>query len=233
MLVFNWKASVSFFALFILVLSLGIWQINRGYEKKELEHTYFIKQSMPVEEIKSKKDLNNKNLYRNIVIEGQYADQSFYIDNKTNAGAAGLKVVMPFNLLDGSFILVSRGWIPFKDRNILPSVETPNDVIKIQGILRPISDSFLLETEKMADNQNPILVQSINLSQISEYTGINFIPLVLELSELSPSSFVSTWKPLNLSSMRHFGYAAQWFGLGLVLIIGYIFFLKKGDRNEG
>lgn len=229
MLVFNWKAFISFTMLFILVLSLGIWQINRGYEKKELEHTYFVKQSMPVEEIKNNNDLKTNNLYRNIVIEGSYHDQSFYVDNKTNQGKAGVKVVMPFDLLDGSSILVSRGWIPFTNRNILPEIETPSGVIKIQGILRPVSESFLLEDEEMQPKQNPLLVQSINLKQISDYTKISLMPFIIELSELSPSGFVSTWKPLNLSSMRHFGYAAQWFGLGLVLIVGYIFFLRRGN----
>lgn len=35
-------ALTTFFALFLLTLSLGIWQINRGYEKRELENTFFL-----------------------------------------------------------------------------------------------------------------------------------------------------------------------------------------------
>ena len=43
----RWAALITFFALFLLTLSLGIWQINRGYEKKELENTYSLQQSYP------------------------------------------------------------------------------------------------------------------------------------------------------------------------------------------
>ena len=37
-------ALTTFFALFLLTLSLGIWQINRGYEKRELENTFSFQQ---------------------------------------------------------------------------------------------------------------------------------------------------------------------------------------------
>ena len=43
----RWAALITFFALFTLTLSLGVWQINRGYEKKELENTYSLQQSYP------------------------------------------------------------------------------------------------------------------------------------------------------------------------------------------
>ena len=44
----RWAALMTFFALFVLTLSLGAWQINRGYEKKELENTYSTQQSYPI-----------------------------------------------------------------------------------------------------------------------------------------------------------------------------------------
>ena len=47
----NWKASLTFFCLLLLVLSLGVWQIDRGYKKKELENTFLERQSQPVKEL--------------------------------------------------------------------------------------------------------------------------------------------------------------------------------------
>ena len=81
-------------------------------------------------------------------------------------------------------------------------------------------------------NTNPMLIQTINLDELSNYLGKPLSPYILELSELSKSAFVKTWQPINLSSFRHFGYAVQWFGLGLVLIIGYLFFLRKEGTKE-
>jgi len=227
----NWKASLTFFCLFLLVLSLGVWQIDRGYKKKELENTFLERQSQPVKEIKYNKIVNS-DLYRNVVLEGKYLDQIFLLDNKIHNGKPGLKVFSPFESINESLVLVSRGWIAFEDRSNLPMIETERNALKIQGILRSESKDFILENDNMKKNTNPILVQTINLDELSNYLEKPLSPYILELSELSKSAFIKTWQPINLSSFRHFGYAVQWFGLGLVLIIGYLFFLRKEGTKE-
>tara|TARA_Y100000992_G_scaffold96244_1_gene62052 strand:- start:868 stop:1575 length:708 start_codon:yes stop_codon:yes gene_type:complete len=227
----NWKASLTFFCLLVLVLSLGVWQIDRGYKKKELENTFLERQSQPVKEIKYNIFVNS-DLYRNVVLEGKYLDQIFLLDNKIHNGKPGLKVFSPFESINESLVLVSRGWIEFEDRSNLPMIKTERNVLKIQGILRSESKDFILENDNMKKNTNPILIQTINLDELSNYLGKPLSPYILELSELSKSAFVKTWQPINLSSFRHFGYAVQWFGLGLVLIIGYLFFLRKEGTKE-
>ena len=227
----NWKASLTFFCLLLLVLSLGVWQIDRGYKKKELENTFLERQSQPVKEIKYNM-FENSDLYRNVVLEGKYLDQIFLLDNKIHNGKPGVKVFSPFESINESLVLVSRGWIEFEDRSNLPMIKTERNVLKIQGILRSESKDFILENDNMKKNTNPILVQTINLDELSNYLGKPLSPYILELSELSKSAFVKTWQPINLSSFRHFGYAVQWFGLGLVLIIGYLFFLRKEGAKE-
>ena len=227
----NWKASLTFFCLFLFVLSLGVWQIDRGYKKKELENTFLERQSQPVKEIKYN-TFENSDLYRNVVLEGKYLDQIFLLDNKIHNGKPGLKVFSPFESINESLVLVSRGWIEFEDRSNLPMIKTERNALKIQGILRSESKDFILENDNMKKNTNPILVQTINLDELSNYLGKPLSPYILELSELSKSAFVKTWQPINLSSFRHFGYAVQWFGLGLVLIIGYLFFLRKEGTKE-
>ena len=230
-LISNWKASLTFFLLLILVLSLGVWLIDRGYNKKELENTFLERQSQPVKEIKYNA-FENSDLYRNVVLEGKYLDQIFLLDNKIHNGKPGLKVFSPFESINESLVLVSRGWIEFEDRSNLPMIKTEGHALKIQGILRSESKDFILENDNMKKNTNPILVQTINLDELSNYLGKPLSPYILELSELSKSAFVKTWQPINLSSFRHFGYAVQWFGLGLVLIIGYLFFLRKEGTKE-
>ena len=227
----NWKASLTFFCLLLLVLSLGVWQIDRGYKKKELENTFLERQSQPVKEIKYN-TFENSDLYRNVVLEGKYLDQIFLLDNKIHNGKPGLKVFSPFESINKSLVLVSRGWIEFENRSNLPMIKTERNTLKIQGILRPESKDFILENDDMIKNTNPMLIQTINLDELSNYLGKPLSPYILELSELSKSAFVKTWQPVNLSSFRHFGYAVQWFGLGLVLIIGYLFFLRKEGSKE-
>ena len=137
----------------------------------------------------------------------------------------------PFETTNSSLVLVSRGWIELKDRSNLPMIKSSKNILKIQGVLRPESKDFVLGNEKMNKKNNPILVQTVNLSELSNFLGKPLSPYILELSELSESAFVKTWQPINLSSFRHFGYAVQWFGLAIVLIVGYVFFLRKGETK--
>ena len=230
-LISNWKASLTFLFLLLLVLSLGVWQIDRGYNKKELENTFLERQSQPVKEIKYNAFLES-DLYRNVVLEGKYLEKIFFLDNKIHNGKPGLKVFSPFETTNNNLVLVSRGWIELEDRSKLPTVNTTKNVLKLQGVLRPESQDFVLENEEMNNKNNPILLQTVNLSELSNFLGKPLSPYILELSELSESAFVKTWQPINLSSFRHFGYAVQWFGLAVVLIVGYVFFLRKGEIKD-
>lgn len=230
-LISNWKASLTFLLLLLLVLSLGVWQIDRGYNKKELENTFLERQSQPVKEIKYNEFLES-DLYRNVVLEGKYLEKIFFLDNRIHNGKPGLKVFSPFETTNNNLVLVSRGWIELEDRSKLPTINTTKNVLKLQGVLRPESQDFVLENEEMNNKNNPILLQTVNLSELSNFLGKPLSPYILELSELSESAFVKTWQPINLSSFRHFGYAVQWFGLAVVLIVGYVFFLRKGEIKD-
>ena len=230
-LISNWKASLTFLLLLLLVLSLGVWQIDRGYNKKELENTFLERQSQPVKEIKYNEFLES-DLYRNVVLEGKYLEKIFFLDNRIHNGKPGLKVFSPFETANNNLVLVSRGWIELEDRSKLPTINTTKNVLKLQGVLRPESQDFVLENEEMNNKNNPILLQTVNLSELSNFLGKPLSPYILELSELSESAFVKTWQPINLSSFRHFGYAVQWFGLAVVLIVGYVFFLRKGEIKD-
>lgn len=230
-LISNWKASLTFLFLLLLVLSLGVWQIDRGYNKKELENTFLERQSQPVKEIKYNEFLES-DLYRNVVLEGKYLEKIFFLDNRIHNGKPGLKVFSPFETTNNNLVLVSRGWIELEDRSKLPTVNTTKNVLKLQGVLRPESQDFVLENEEMNNKNNPILLQTVNLSELSNFLGKPLSPYILELSELSESAFVKTWQPINLSSFRHFGYAVQWFGLAVVLIVGYVFFLRKVEIKD-
>ena len=224
-------ALTSFFALFLLTLSLGVWQINRGYEKRELENTFSFQQSYPVEEITYNLD-SKVNLYRNISIKGRFLQNLFYLDNKIYDGKPGVVVLSPFELEDGSAIIVSRGWVEMQDRQNFMKIETPNEIMSIVGTLRPPSSGLTLSNDttlKLDDNF--FLIQSLAIKEMEEIVGINFMPFVLELSDLSPAAFMSIWKPINLSSYRHFGYAAQWFGLSLVIVLGVFVYLFRGKSK--
>ena len=226
----RWAALITFFALFVLTLSLGIWQINRGYEKKELENIYSLQQSYPIEEITYNLD-SEINLYRSVSIKGKFLEDLFYLDNKIHNGKPGVVVMSPFELDDGSVLMISRGWVEMTDRNNFKRINTPEESLTLVGTLRPSSTGLTLSSNTTLELENAFfLIQALDLSEIKSIIGRDLKASVLELSDLSPASFTSIWKPINLSSYRHFGYAFQWFGLSIVILVGVCVYLFRGKR---
>ena len=214
-----------FFVVFIGSLSLGIWQIDRGYDKKALENTFSQRQSLPVET--NPGELNQNLYYRNIQISGIFGKKNFFVDNKTLSGKAGYVVFSPFTLADSKKILVSRGWIESDQRDSLPELSLPQKKLKLDGMIRPFSKDFVLENQAKQIAGN-FIIQGLDKELMEDLSGYKFLPHVFELSALSNLSLEPIWRPTSLKSTRHFGYAIQWFALALVVLFGgYYLFRKK------
>ena len=105
--------------------------------------------------------------------------------------------------------------------------------LSLVGTLRPSSRGLTLSSNTTFELESSLfLIQSLDLDEIKSIIGRDLKDFVLELSDLSPASFTSIWKPINLSSYRHFGYAFQWFGLSVVILVGVCVYLFRGKRNE-
>ena len=213
-----------FVIVFIGSLSLGIWQIDRGYDKKALENTFSQRQSLPVET--NPGELNQNLYYRNIQISGIFGKKNFFVDNKTLNGKAGYVVFSPFTLADSKKILVSRGWIESDQRDSLPELSLPQTNLKLDGMIRPFSKDFVLE-DQAKQIANNFIIQGLDKELMEDLSGYKFLPYVFELSALSNLSLEPIWRPTSLKSTRHFGYAIQWFALALVVLFGGYYLFKK------
>ena len=123
---------IIFIFVFVGSLSLGLWQIDRGYDKKALENIFSQRQSLPVETNPGM--LNEDLYYRNIQISGFFGKNIFFVDNKLLDGKAGFVVFVPFTTPGNKTILVSRGWIESSDRNSIPELSLPERKLNIDGI---------------------------------------------------------------------------------------------------
>ena len=216
---------VSIFVLvFFGALSLGVWQIDRGYAKKALENAFSERQSLPVET--NPGELNQNLYYRNIQISGVFGKKTFFVDNKTFNGKAGYVVLNPFTLVSKEKILVSRGWIQSEQRDSLPELSLPKKNLKLDGMLRPFSKDFVLKDQVNKFGEN-FIIQGLDKDLMEELSGKKFMPYVFELSALSNLSFEPIWQPTSLKSTRHFGYAIQWFALALVVLFGGFYLFRK------
>ena len=212
--------------LFALLLGLGFWQLDRADQKKALISQYGGEQARTVlrldADLKSTTGLN----YRSATVTGHYDTRhQLLLDNRTHAGRVGYQVLTPLLMGDsGVAVLVNRGWIPLvQSRDILPDIPVPEHQRKITGRIKiPSKKVFMLGKDDPRKGW-PWRIQQIHFDTLSAELGRPLLPVILLLDAGEPDGYVRDWKPMvGFGPERNIGYAVQWFGLAITLLIIYL-----------
>jgi surfeit locus 1 family protein len=202
----------------VFLTTLGFWQLDRADEKRAIEKAIEIANTGTVEIATSLEGLDEKEYYH-LRLNGHYVSgKQFIYDNQIVQQTSGYYVLTPF-VIDGSdkAILINRGFMPWRgqrDKLTDVTVSSNNTEIKIQ-VSMPVTRMELGESE--VGSEFPILLQSLDLSEMNALSGLTFAPVLGLLSPESDHGFVRQWEPYTGSIGKHIGYAMQWFLMALVL----------------
>ena len=232
---FNPGVWMTCFVIFFLplLLYLGSWQISRGFEKKEIWEAYSVNKTLtPLAEkelsVYKKEDL----IYRSVVIKGSYINQSFLLDNRIYRSKKGYEIFTPFKSENDKLYLINRGWTN-DDVGYYPFA-APEGNLHIEGIISPFEKYGLNLSNLKVSESFPVVLQELTYSLASDLLGkeVNIENLVIHLSAASEGSFEPIWGPTELKAPRHWGYAAQWLGLALVLVFLYFYYGFKPPSKQ-
>jgi surfeit locus 1 family protein len=145
-------------------------------------------------------------------------------------------VLTPLRLAAGGQVLVLRGWLPrdAQDRTRIAPFPTPAGEVTVEGIaLAAVPRVYSLGQDPAAEAGRKIR-QNIDLAAFARETGAPLLPVVLEQSNDNGDGLARDWAPADLGADRHYGYAAQWFGLAaltvvLVAVLGW----RRARREAG
>ena len=216
-------------ATLALLISLGFWQLDRANEKRAIENQIARANSGDVERINSVEFLKEKEYYH-VRLQGAYIDdKQFIYDNQIVDQISGYYVLTPFVLKgDSEAILINRGFIPWNGRrDKLADIDVGAKLteVKVQ-ISKPVRRMELEESK--TTGEFPVLIQALDLDEMSTIAALDFVSVVGLLSPESEGGFVRQWEPYTGSIERHIGYAVQWFLMALVLaFIGIRLALKQ------
>ncbi len=212
-----------------VTFSLGSWQLARATQKEALQAAIVSREQQPALNASAvigsfTPTQAQELLHRSIVLRGVWVpDRTVYLDNRQMNGRQGFDVLTPLRLsgADG-VVLVQRGWAPrnFGDRMALPPVETPAGEVTITGriALSPARLYALGEDGRGAIRQN------LDLEAFRSETGLP-LARVSVLQVGSPSEGLSRdWAQPNTGVDKHHGYAFQWFGLGALIGLLFLWF---------
>ncbi|HJD61928.1 MAG TPA: SURF1 family protein [Rickettsia endosymbiont of Degeeriella rufa] len=215
------KTKLTVLITFIILISLGFWQLNRLKEKK------LFLASMQENLTSSAIDLAeiHDNLpYHKVKITGHFLpDKDVYLYGRRSMSSEkdGYYLVTPFKTNDNKVILVARGWFSNRNKNIITQAtnDEPHELISVT-MPSEKTRSYLPAN----DIKNNVWL-TLDLQEASKVLGLNLenFYLIEESKDISNLDILLPLSINHLAAIRndHLEYAFTWFGLAASLVVIY------------
>ncbi|MGE4073312.1 MAG: SURF1 family protein [Lysobacterales bacterium] len=198
--------------------SLGLWQLQRADEKQQLLEAIDRAESENAVDLATALAGGEDLHFRAVTARGRFLpDRQILLDNQIRNGEPGVQVFVPLQLDGGGqMLLVDRGWLPWRDRaRSLPVANVDSESVAVEGLLLSAPAAGLALGAEVRQ-QWPLLVTRIDLSDLERRLQQPLLDLVLEDRQTPRAQSLRSGM---LPPERHRGYALQWFGLSLTVII--------------
>ncbi|MBV7298690.1 SURF1 family protein [Enterovibrio paralichthyis] len=215
----------------VLLVKLGLWQMSRGAEKAALLESLAVKSQQTVTSLEA---ADGKGA--GVSLSGSFAkDRSVLLDNQTHEGRVGYRWFAPFQS-GGQWVLAELGWVAAPaSRESLPELPTLSSVQGIRGILDKPSKRIVLGGGN-TETGWPRRVQTIEPSLLGPAMGLTLSPWVVRVNAVDSTDntfslpAIPVWEPVVMKPEKHYAYAAQWFGLALVVVVGFGIWWRRTSR---
>lgn len=228
----DWRMTLFVVVMLPLVLGLAVWQLQRADYKQALMDSYFDKLGGLPQTLVA--DSPTPAEFTRVRLRGNYEQAHLLLDNQLSNGRPGYWVYSPFTL-EGVTWLVNRGWIAAPaSRDQLPEVPAvPKGEIQLVALVWPDTGSLPLFGEEPHEQLGAEIwrLQRLDFSALpaglESVVGGQLMNAELRLEDAQPGVLQAVPQTMAFGVARHHGYAFQWFGLGIALIVGYIFYRRS------
>lgn len=229
--------TVAYLCLLTLLISLGVWQMNRSEQKFNFLKLEEQRINADVLELTPAAiDQADTLRYRKVTVKGVYdSSHQYLLDNQVSDGKVGYFVLTPF-LLQGQSkaVLVNRGWLPMGlNRSNLPMLPIDQELTSITGRINHFpSVGIKLAGAETPSDKWPSVVQVVNSDVLAKKLGYSLFTFQVELDKELPDGFKREWHVTTLMMPeQHIAYAIQWFLLALTLSIIFIWYSLKRNNE--
>ena len=212
-------------AAVVVFVRLALWQLGRAGEKDEMQNQYAAGQRSVVELTSA--NVATLSQYQRVSARGRYdSAHQILLDSMPSAmGQPGYRVVTPFELEQGGWLLVDRGWHrPGATRSELPNVTVGGDTRTIAGQLSILPrPGVRIASKPTGDQKWPRVMNYPQQATIESALDRKVLPGVVLLDANQPDGYERVWKArIDMGSDRHLGYAVQWFGFALAAVALFV-----------
>lgn len=215
-----WWAIALLFTGSLIFASLGMWQLNRFFERSHYLAHLQQQGSLPalaLAEFSSNLEAVEGRMLRGMV--HPLPGHTLFLDNALYQGRPGYRVYQVAEI-DPSrpWVLLDRGWVPLEGgRELLPVLpDLPETVIVTGLVIKPMYNHLVSAVSGREEIIWPIRVQSLDIPWISEQLDHSFTPWVLDIDRRDPLAFTKNAHTPWLTPLRHQVYALQWLSFLLI-----------------
>jgi len=234
-----WFATLLVFASTLVLIRLGIWQLDRLEQRREFNTQFESARSQSVLDLNqsSPGDIS-KMEWRTVQFIGEYDfENQVAIRNQYYGNQYGYHLLTPL-LSNGTAVMVDRGWIPAEGNSLPEDWRKYDDMggVKVIGQIRlgqskpalgGVADALPADGSKLAIWNNADVTQIA--SQLPYPILLVYIQIDSGESDTEPP--IPFQPEVELTEGPHFGYAMQWFTFATILFLGYPFFVRKQETK--
>jgi surfeit locus 1 family protein len=223
----NRKAKILTALMLAVLLSLGLWQVQRLAWKTDLLARMEAQMAAPPVDFPESLEKPQHWEYRQVKLTGSYmADQRYVLQPRTHGGRVGVHLLVPFRLQSGGIVFVNMGWLP---QDSVDAVTLPAETQTIAGVVQlPYQGMFTPDNDPAQG-----FWYWADLSALAKAAGVtNAAPVLVTLppqaGDVYPAGFAVTANIRN----DHLQYAFFWFGMALILVIVYTISQRKKGKDQ-
>ncbi|MCL1692314.1 MAG: SURF1 family protein [Actinomycetia bacterium] len=224
----------------LLFVRLGVWQLDRLAERREVNATIESRAAEPDRPLEGVLGQHDGDVgamkYRHVSVEGVYrTDEEFFSIGRAEGDIRGTLVATPMDLDDGTVLIVVRGLVP-PDTQGPPArgYAPPSGRVIVEGRIDDGERSTAIG-EPEPDNGKLTSLSRLDLSYIDKWIDGDVLPVTLLIESQSPSDPGSTpirVAPEELTEGSHLGYAVQWFAFALIVAVGVGVLVYRAGTDE-
>ena len=230
------QASLCTLAALILLLGLGIWQLDRRTWKANLIHERETRMAAAAIDLPA--DLSDAEAlaHRRVAVTGRFLhDHEVRLANKIHKKTVGRHILTPLRTSDGRHLIVDRGWVPMAlaDPETRAAGQISGDQ-RLSGVLRPGGwQGYALFKPANAPDEG--LYNWPDLAEIARRAGLAdpviTLYLLLDPQDVPGGYPLAVETPIDLPD-NHLQYAITWYALALVLLVIYVVFHWHPEGND-
>jgi len=234
-----WFATLLVIAGTLVLIRLGVWQLNRLDERRAFNTQVESARSQTLLDLNQEQPEDITQMeWRPVQFVGEYdfANQ-IVIRNQYYREQYGYHLLTPLRS-SGTAVLVDRGFIPAEGNSTPEDWRRYDEVgeVKVTGQIRfglgkpalgGVADALPVDGSRL------VIWNNADVKKISAQMPYPILPVYIQVNaDVSDAEPPIPFQPeIELTEGPHFGYAMQWFIFATILFLGYPFYIRKQEAD--